>query len=242
MSQQHNFDALQIYYGQDYKVVGSLVIHQPSVLDVIRLGEERYWKLVMSLCANPSSLKLPLWNIGLDWNEVSDFDLFCMMAPSLEQETTSLVFADVDFTAFRPVEKDGKQVMVNLKKLDIILDEETYLQMIDYLRTMFDCNPKVVKASNKATAKALIQEELFNADAARLKKDKENDSFFSMLSFALNHPGFKYKKDELDKVGIFEFMDNLKRLQNTESTLALMHGIYSGMIDTSKMNLNNDLK
>ena len=57
----------------------------------------------------------------------------------------------------------------------------------------------------------------------------------------LNHPGFKYKKSELKEVGIVEFMDSVKRLQTYESVKALMSGMYSGMIDTSKMDLNKEL-
>ena len=57
----------------------------------------------------------------------------------------------------------------------------------------------------------------------------------------LNHPGFKYKKDELKEVGIVEFMDSVKRLQTYESVTALMSGMYSGMLDTSKLNLKEEL-
>ena len=36
-------------------------------------------------------------------------------------------------------------------------------------------------------------------------------------------------------------MDSVQRLQVYESTRALMSGMYSGMLDTSKMNLNKEL-
>ena len=52
----------------------------------------------------------------------------------------------------------------------------------------------------------------------------------------VNHPGFKYKKNELKEVGIVEFMDSVKRLQTYENTVALLRGMYSGMIDASKIN------
>ena len=57
----------------------------------------------------------------------------------------------------------------------------------------------------------------------------------------LNHPGFKYKKSELKEVGIVEFMDSVKRLQTYESVMALMSGMYSGMIDTKKLDLKEEL-
>lgn len=56
-----------------------------------------------------------------------------------------------------------------------------------------------------------------------------------MISACLNHPGFKYKKNELREVGLIEFMDSVQRLQIYESTTALLKGMYSGFIDTSKI-------
>ena len=57
-----------------------------------------------------------------------------------------------------------------------------------------------------------------------------------MISFCLNHPGFKYKKNELRDLGIVEFNDSVQRLLIYESTSALMKGVYSGFVDTSKIN------
>ena len=64
---------------------------------------------------------------------------------------------------------------------------------------------------------------------------------YPLISAMVNHPGFKYKKNELKEVGIVEFMDSVKRLQTYESVRALMSGMYSGMIDTSKLNLKEEL-
>ena len=38
------------------------------------------------------------------------------------------------------------------------------------------------------------------------------------------------------EVGIVEFMDSVQRLQIYESSTALMKGMYSGFLDTSKIN------
>jgi hypothetical protein len=56
-----------------------------------------------------------------------------------------------------------------------------------------------------------------------------------MVSFCLNHPGFKYKKSELKDLGVVEFYDSVQRLLIYESTSSLMKGIYSGFVDTSKI-------
>lgn len=68
-------------------------------------------------------------------------------------------------------------------------------------------------------------------------KDKELEHSFllPMISALVNHPGFKYKTNELKEINIYQFMDSVKRLQIYENSTALLKGSYSGMVDTSKI-------
>ena len=70
------------------------------------------------------------------------------------------------------------------------------------------------------------------------KNDVYKSTLLPLISTCLNHPGFKYKKNELREVGIVEFMDSVQRLQVYESSTALLKGIYSGFVDASKIDKN----
>ena len=52
----------------------------------------------------------------------------------------------------------------------------------------------------------------------------------------MRYPGFKYKKNELKECGLYEFMDAVQGAQIYVSATSLLSGMYSGMIDTSKIN------
>ena len=72
----------------------------------------------------------------------------------------------------------------------------------------------------------------------KAKKESENSSgafLFPLVSSCLNHPGFKYKKNELNEVGIVEFMDSVQRIQIYEQTTATLKGMMSGFVDGSKI-------
>lgn len=246
MSDKPYIDLLNLYYGADYSVTDYITIHQPTILEIIEYGEIKFWSLVARICANPTSVRLQLWDIGLDWNTMSDYDLFVILTRSFSVDETRIVFGDLDLSKYKPVEVDEKVVLVHMDNPLNIIDEEIYLNMVTYLRTMFDFHPKTEKAANKWTKDALLQGDRQNIiDQEKIAKAhprKTSESpFLPLISFCLNHPGFKYKKDELGKVGLFEFMESLKRIQNTESVLALMHGMYSGFIDTSGIDASKDL-
>lgn len=248
------YDELKMYFGEPYKVTDNITITQPSIGDILNFGDSKFYSIVSMLCANTTSFRLQLWDMGVDWNEISDYELFCNLIKGLKSEDTSLLFGDLDFTKFElfyDKEKEGN-VLINILRDEngnisdefeyenaIIIDEFVYLKIVDYLRHMFDIHPKNEFAKGKATKMAIIDEERINQQIEQKKKKNDSSSkspLLPLISSMVNHPGFKYKKNELKEVGIVEFMDSVKRLQTYESTIALLRGMYSGMIDTSKIN------
>ena len=240
---KYEFDLLQLWRGFDYKVDDYITIRQPTIDDIIRFGEKKVYASIEPFVTNPTSHRLQLWDIGVDWNEISDFDLFISLSQGLKKEDTSLIFGDFDFSILLPKESSvtGEKFLVAPDGA-FFIDEDKYMHIREYIRLMFNQYPKVEKAKGKTTKQAIIDEEKMNLLNAKKDERLQNKSIYlPLISSMVNHPGFKYRKDELDKVGIYEFMDSVQRLQIYESTTALMKGVYSGFMDTSKMDLKNDL-
>ena len=241
------YDIMKMYFGEDYVVCEGFVIHQPTIGEIIEYGESEFWSMVSLFCSNPTSMRLPLWENGIDWNNISDFELFILLTNSLTPEKTKILFGDIDFSQFRVVSDSKNEnglVMVYMPNPTIQIDENMYKDTVGYLRIMFDIHPKVEKAKGKATKEEIIwgEKQDLNISLKKQKKKKWKPStLFPLISAALNHPGFKYKKSELKDVGIVEFMDSVKRLQVYESTTSLMTGMYMGMLDLKDFNLNKEL-
>lgn len=242
-------DALQLYFGEPFSIASEsandIVIFQPTIGDIIHEGEKKVYSAVNTLIANPTMYRLQLWKMGIDWNKLSDFDLFCMLCSSLEQDSTKLLFGDLDFQLFKLYqseitdEDDGEEnkkpnFYLYNNEQDYLIDESIYQILSLYIKSMFNIFPKVEKARGKATKESMIWEDQMNFDLH--KNDKYKSTLLPLISSCLNHPGFKYKKNELREVGIVEFMDSVQRLQVYESSTALLKGIYSGFIDASKIN------
>lgn len=257
-----DFDELKIYFGDDYYPTPKICIKQPSIGDIIEFGDTKFYSIVTTLCANPTSFRLQLWDMGIDWCEISDFDLFKILIKNYTPEDTYLLFGDLNLSWFEefhnnesdcdllvyiPRDEDGNVISIDIKdEKDLItIYEIDYIKIVEYLRFMFNIHPKTERAKGRITKEAIIDEERMNlANEKRKKKDIDIQKSFllPLVSSLVNHPGFKYKKSELREIGIVEFMDSVRRLQTYESTTALMKGIYSGMVDTSKIkNLDKEL-
>lgn len=229
------YDELSLYFGDDYKINEKIIIHQPTIGEIIEYGEQKYFSMVSTLCSIPSDLKSFLWDNGIDWEKISDFDYFCLICTGFKKSETNILFGDIDFSGMKKyVDKTNDEIVLADIPNKVRIDRLIYQKMIDYIRYMHNIVPKVEHAQNEHTKKFLI--DLDRQDKARLKESKPKSVLKPLISSMLNIPGFKYKKSELREVGIVEFMDSVQRVQIIMSTNALMNGVYSGMVDTKKIN------
>lgn len=255
----YDFDELKMYFGEDYWVTDKIYIKVPTIGDILEFGDTKFYSMLNLFCANPTSLRLQLWKIGIDWNKISDFELFAQfIIRNFTPKDTYLLFGDLNFSWFKffhdnnkdcdlliyvPQDENGNLIPISYKDA-IVIDELIYKKIIKYLCLMFNLHFKVEHAKNKATKEAMIWEDEMNNNAKSQKnsnKEYSKSFLLPLISAMVNHPGFKYKTSELKEIGIVQFMDSVKRLQTYENVTALMKGMYSGFMDTSKINIQKDL-
>lgn len=240
---------LQLYFGDPFQVSDRIQILQPTIGGILeydkQFGESEFWSMLNVFIGNPTSYRLLLWDMGIDWNEISDFQLFSLLIKTLDVDHTRILFGDLDLSKFdaytktTPIENsnnegeelESKQELILWEsELDIEINEDAYNLIALYLRTMFNIFPKIEKAKGKTTKKWIIDEDRMNL--ANAKKEDTTSTLLPLIESCCCHAGFKYKKNELREVGIYEFMRSVQRLQVYESTTALLKGMYSGFIDT----------
>ena len=226
-------DELQLYFGDDYVINDYIKITQPLIGEVVDYGEAQYFSMVHTLTAIPSDMKSQLWDLGLDWTEMDDFELFMMLVQTLTPDKTSILFRDLDFSKLKPFKnnQNGDIVLAD-KETGIIIDKMIYLRIMSYLRKLHNITPKVEKAANKMTKKVLIEED---RQKILLAKDKPFKSYLLPLISAIKVKQ-GYTKDYVRNMGLYEFFDDIARAQVINNADHLLSGAYSGMMDLKKVN------
>ena len=296
---EYSFDKLALLFMEDYEVKG-IKVSQPTIGDILRVGESNFYQALSPFLYNSTSIRVMLWEAGIDWCNVKDIEVFDILnniqkqnkeltnaiisddtfneedtttcrkskiskikswflrlfknnknteesknlnANILEKEIFPLkiLFKNIDITDFKlykekETEDSEEKLCLYSPQYDIKLYEEDYMQIAEYIREMLNVHPKVEKAKGKTAKRWMIDEDKMNA----LHRDEKNIStLLPLVSACVNHPGFKYKLQELREVGIYQFMDAVQRLQIYESSRALLQGSYSGFCDTSKVPQDN---
>ena len=204
-SDMFEIDPLQLYFGDDYIINDKIKIKQAKIGDIVDFGEAKYFSVVHTLTAIPSDLKSKLWDMGLDWMAMDDFELFIMLAPTLPIESTKLLFGDLDFTKLKPYrnKENGDIVLADLES-GVKIDKLIYLRIVNYLRKVHNITPKIERAANKTTKQILIDEDRMKI---RLNQEKPFKSYLLPLISSVK-VRMGYTKDYVRNEGFVEFFDD----------------------------------
>lgn len=225
-------DELKLYFGDDIKITEGVVIKSPTIGDIVDYGEKEYFSMAQTLTATPSSFKAQLDDMKLDWEKVTDWQLFIMLSQSLSQKSTELLLGDLDLTTLKPYAmNDGEDVVLSNEDHSVVINEIMYNVMMENVRKMHGFSKQVDKSQNARTHKVLI--DLARQDAKNAQ-NKPNKSFLLPLVSALQgRQG--YTKEYIRNMGITEFMNQISRVQTIVQADAALGGMYSGFCDTRKM-------
>lgn len=231
-------DELKLYLGSDIKIANGITLYQPTIGDIANYNESEYFSVAQTLCATPSSMKVQLDDMGLDYMQVDDFQLFMMLCQLklLPPDKTKPLLGDLDLTQFKPYQKDGEEAYLTNGQVAengelIIINSIIYEILVTYIRKMHGFKKQVDKAGNAITRKVLIDEARKDIERS---KDKQYKSFLVPLVSALQgRQG--YTRDYVYNMGLYEFMNQINRVQIIVQADAALQGSYSGFVDTKKL-------
>lgn len=229
-------DELKLFRGEDFYVKEGIEIHIPSLGEICDYGEEDYWSLVHSITSVGADMKFQLYDIGIDYTEISDYQLFYnVLKRGLTPERTSILFGDLDFMKFElNVDGDTGKVLLYDEENDIDFDEYTYLLVVDVIRRLHGKKRNDQIPANESTKMILIEDA---REEYLMNKNKDYQSQLKdMISALVNSEGFKYNHNEVWDMKINTFLDSVKRISKIKNVDLLLQSGYSGFgVDLKKI-------
>ena len=234
-------EELKIYFsGYEYKVNDGISMISPTIGDIIDFGENEYFSTVHYLTCIPSDMISTLWDMGIDWEQLDDFDLFIMLTRTLSADDLKLIFTDLSLKDMEvQINPDNGEVILKNNETNQVIDRLAYQKIVTYLRKIHGIEPKVRKAGNQDTKNILIMVDRDDKRKAAKEAEKHTSQLIPLISAMMRYPGFKYKSNELKGCTLYEFMDTVKGASIYISSTSLLQGSYSGFCDTSKIDKKN---
>ena len=228
--QYYRNDELKIYRGEDFVVSKHIVLHQPTLNEICDYGERDYYSMIYNFTATPQSLKVQLWDMGIDYTEITPYQLFYQLLYRMYlQEKTSIIFGDLDFSKFQLMQRKDDESIFLYQEIDgesVIIDEYTYNIIVDYL-----CKSHFIERDLKIpmtkSAKMILIEDA--REEMEMNKNKEYHSTLqNLVSAMINSEGFKYNHSQVWDMKINAFMDSVKRIGKIKNAQLLLQSGYSG--------------
>lgn len=225
-------DDLTVWMGEPYVVNDKIQVLQPKVGNILRFGEKQYYSVIQTLTATSSNMKSQLADSGVDWETVEDFQMFMMLAPTMDKEKTHLVLGDIDLSKFKIVpNKQNGEVVLRDADNDIVIDQLIYMRMVEYLRKVHGLTRAHDRTKSKFVHDMAIEME---REEAEINAKKPYKSFlWPLISSVKARQG--YTKQYVLDMQIYELVHEANRLQIIVQSDALLQGSYSGMVDTKKI-------
>lgn len=233
-------DKLTLLRGEDFQFNSFIHIHYPTLGEIASIGEEIYYDAIYKFCSTPSDHKVMLDDMGIDYSQIDDWELFMMLYRQLfsdnEKKALSLIFNNFDITIFDVATRlEFNDVVLALDE-DTIFDRAVYLQITSILREMNSLVRRVDRPGNEHTRKYLIDKE---RRKLQRRRNKKQDSYLYPLVVALiNTPEFKYDYKTVWELTVYQFNQSVKHIQKVKEFGFVMQGIYAGTVDSSKLDMS----
>lgn len=184
-------------------------------------------------------MKYQLHKVGIDWNTISDYELFLLSYKAYPKDLSMIVFCDLDFSKMELCKdpQNGEIVLYD-QASDTKFDRSIYELSVDYIRRAHNISKNVEKAMNETTKIVLIDEA---KEMYEMNKDKEQPSILlPLISTLTNMSEFKYGWTDVWNLKINAFMDAVKQVKHIKNAELLLSSGYSGFgVDLKKINKND---
>ena len=254
----YDVDELSIYRGCDIPITSKIVIKQPTLDQIERFGEKKYFNSVQTLCSVGADLKWQLWEKGIDYTQIDDYDLFiqylCQVVSSRKnvykilmdnqeqyaEQLSKISKEDLDEMLINPLSlvlnidlADFTSYHIEEKKQTVLYDKEHDITIDKLVYTrIIDTVRKIhgFKRNNEIPANERTKMDLIEdaRDEAMANSKKPYKSLLKPLISALSVKSGMCGDGRIWNMPISMFFDNIKRANIIQEADLLLQGAYSG--------------
>lgn len=245
---KNHIDELKyIISGENYRINKYITVYNPYVYEVKDFGEDLYYRVLDLFVRKPYDLAVELYDNGIDYQKITDWDLFFESITTIPVEYTCILFGKVDFTEFvqRVNRENGMKCLVNKYDNGFCIDEVIYRKIATYLRYIHFISEKVEYDVGNSMAKKFLIDRMRRkqkklARDYELGKIKKQSNISNMIKYCVNNSNFKYDYSSVMNLHLNLLYESYCFIIHDDERGNIMSGIYHGTIDTAKLK-NKDI-
>ena len=224
---------INLLFKKQYDINESIKVRIPTVGEVVD-NEDDYYNIVYSITGMPIDFMVQLDDVGIDYTQITAFDLFMILFEGIKEKDTSLIFGDLDLSKFEPtIDTESKKVFLYDRENDIIIDNFVHNKIACVLRKIHHLKKNIRKPGNEETKKYMLERA---RQKMKRNKNRSQESQLEPLIVALvNTEQFKYDYEGTRELSIYQFNESVAQIIHKDNYENLMHGIYAGTVNAKEI-------
>ena len=225
--------SINLLYQSKYAINDKISILIPTVGEVVD-HEDEYYGIVSALTAMPIDFMCQLDDVGIDFTEINEWDLFLILFRGIQSADIGLIFEGFTLNDFELAEntQNGELVVVNREK-DIVIDRAIMQMIAMTLRKINHLEQNLKQPANKEARDYMLER-------ARVKikrnRARSRDSELESLIIAMvNTEQYKYNFEQTRSLSIYQFNESVRQIIKKVEYDNRMYGVYAGTIDAKHL-------
>jgi hypothetical protein len=227
-------DNLKLLYGDSVKVFDELYIKNPKLVEIKNLGFEKYNEYINLLCLMPEDIAdILLFDMEIWYEDITSWQLF--INSYMTNEKVRLAVEWITGKNFNFVNSVNPYLYYENNDKKIFIDEKIF----NYIQKIIKIINFVPDKRHGYNFKNRIAHEMYLNDEYRKRKKIKNRKQKIDLSSIISAVAWKSGVgiDRIWDLSIYQLYEGYFRLNNIQNYSDTMNGIYSGNIDSSKLDL-----
>ena len=205
----------------------------PTVGEILE-DEASYETMTLIFTAAPIDFMVQLDDMGIDFTEINDWELFVLFFNGLKTMDTSLLLGDLDLTRFELyVNNENGDLVLLDEENDIKIDRLVYEEIGKVLREINGLKKNNKKPGNEEAKRYML--ERARVKQRRNMRKKRVSQLEKLIVALVNTEQFKYDFETVKGVSIYQFNKSFEQVVKKVDFDNLMYGVYTGSVDIKEI-------
>lgn len=225
--------ANSLLYANSYPINDKIAITIPTVGQVID-DEDNYNSIMAAVTAYPQDFMVELDDLGIDFSDITPYELFLLLFPGLKDVDTSLVLGDLKVENFiKAVNPKTKEIVLLDNENDIIIDRSIHHIMRTALYQINHIERHDTTPGNDAAKQFMLERARKKKKRAmRRRRSVQKTGLEELIVSLVNSEQYKYNFEETRSLTIYQFYSSLHQIVRKTNYNNLMIGYYTGSIES----------
>lgn len=226
-----------------YKIQENISIYIPTIGEIRGECDEdeiNYREMINIFMVTSTNYMVDLDKIGINFENISDWQMFGMLFESLNGKNLSLLFGINVIANFElyMCNEDKSVFYIYDKNTNIKITQDIYEKISNIICKMNNVTKEHRKFSNDFSRKHAIERQIKVSNRNKEKNNNTTSYLDNLITALVCTADFPYNYETVLNVTIYDFISSVKQIKKKYAVDNYHLGIYTGNIDLNKSKIS----